>query len=147
MQLYPYFNWIEVLPVRPPRPLKEVEMMFKDLPLVSIQRKVARERVHHVNVRMMLMRRRMLRDFLRAYASYVQEQIATRTVIMLMKKLRSVRAMRIAFNCFKAKDLEVPQNIPCSKEDEINANITAWFRHFFRERTRQRALVKQVPLS
>ena len=147
MQLYPYFNWVEVLPVRPPRPLKEVEMMFKDLPLVSIQRKVARERVHHVNVRMMLMKRRMLRDFLRAYASYVQEQIATRSVIMLMKKKRNATTLRRALACFQAKGDEVPKNIPCKQEDEISANITAWFRHFFRERSRQRALVSTVPFS
>ena len=52
LQLFPYTNWVEIIPVRPPRPLKEVEAMYKDLPLVSIQRKVASERVHHVNVKL-----------------------------------------------------------------------------------------------
>lgn len=146
MQLYPYFNWVEVLPVRPPRPLKEVEQMFKDLPLVSIQRKVARERVHHVNVRMMLIQRRMLRDFIRAYASYVQEQIATRSVIMLMKKKQSLTLTRKAFAVFKAKGKDVVDE-PNAEEKEISANITAWFRHFFRERARQKAVVKTMPFS
>ncbi|EAX98203.1 hypothetical protein TVAG_263200 [Trichomonas vaginalis G3] len=147
MQLYPYFNWVEVLPVRPPRPLKEVEQMFKDLPLVSIQRKVARERVHHVNVRMMLMQRRMLRDFIRAYASYVQEQIATRTVIMLLKKKQQLTLTRKAFAAFKATGDKVAEDIPNAEEQEISANITAWFRHFFRERARQKVVVKNMPLS
>ncbi|OHT11223.1 hypothetical protein TRFO_01176 [Tritrichomonas foetus] len=149
LQLYPYFNWVEILPVRPPRPLKDVETMFKDLPLVSIQRKVARERVHHVNVRMMLLRRRTLRDFLRAFASYTQEQIAIREVMKLCRKRASLRLITRAFTGFKIiwlKDMNI--NPRCeSLEDEINSNISAWYRHFFRARVHQKKIVEKIPLT
>lgn len=148
LQMYPYFNWTEVLPVRPPRPLKEVEQMFKDLPLVSIQRKVARERVHHVNVKMMLMRRRILRDFIRAYAAFVQTQVATREVMRLMRKKQHLKLYRKVLDGFKANATKKPLELTrCKEVDEINANISAWFRHFFRERVHQQAIINSVPLS
>lgn len=148
LQMYPYFNWVEVLPVRPPRPLKEVEQMFKDLPLVSIQRKVARERVHHVNVRMMLMRRRVLRDFVRSLASFVQTQIATREVMKLIRKKQRIRTMRTAFEGLRSEWMgEPPQMKITQMEKEITANIHAWIRHFFRERIRQNKIVEEMPLN
>ena len=147
MQLYPYFNWIEVLPVRPPRPLKEVETMFKDLPLVSIQRKIARERVHHVNVRMMLMRRRILRDFLRSFAAFVQEQIAIREVIKLLRLRQNLILKRKVLNSFKIFKNQNQLDLISKTEKEITSNILGWFRHFFRERVRQKNLIKQLPLS
>ncbi|KAK8883137.1 hypothetical protein M9Y10_045785 [Tritrichomonas musculus] len=149
LQLFPYFNWVEILPVRPPRPLKEVEQMFKDLPLVSIQRKVARERVHHVNVRMILMRRRILRDFIRAYASYVQEQIAKREVMKLFKRRKSLKLLVRAFYAFKTNwDGQPPRNKSVNNQELIiKSDINAWFRHFFRVRVNQRKIAEKVPIS
>ncbi|OHT13126.1 hypothetical protein TRFO_16890 [Tritrichomonas foetus] len=148
LQLYPYFNWTEVLPVRPPRPLKEVEQMFKDLPLVSIQRKVARERVHHVNVKLLLMRRRVLRDFMRALAAHVQTQIATREVMKLLRKKQNLRLVRSVFDAFIAnaqhKEIEFKTS---EHESEINSNIIAWERHFFRARNKQTKIVNSIPYS
>lgn len=148
LQLYPYFNWTEILPIRPPRPLKEIETMFKDLPLVSIQRKVTKERLHHVNAKLLLMRRRLLRDFLRAYAAYVQTQIATREVMKLLKKKQQIRLMRNCFNALKANaDHEEFIYQIDKKEIEINSNILAWERHFFRARNKQTQLVNGLPYS
>lgn len=149
LQLFPYFNWVEILPVRPPRPLKEVEQMFKDLPLVSIQRKVARERVHHVNVRMILLRRRVLRDFIRAYASYVQEQIAKREVIKLFKRRRSLKLLVKSFYGFKANwDNQPPKRRSANNQELIiRSDINAWLRHFFRARINQRKMAEKVPIS
>lgn len=148
LQLYPYFNWTEVLPVRPPRPLKEIESMFKDLPLVSIQRKVTKERLHHVNVKQLLMRRRLLRDFLRALAAYVQTQIATREVMKLLRKKQNIRRMRNAFNVLRANAThEEIINQVDQKETEINSNILAWERHFFRARNKQTQIVNGLPYS
>ena len=147
LELYPYFNWVEVLPVRPPRPLKEVEQAFKDLPLVSIQRKIARERMHHVNVRMMLSRRRMLRDFIRAYASYVQERRATREVMRLMRNRRNLSLLTQGYEAFKInKDGELKEPVSNKMKNEINSNIIAWYRHFFRARVRQRRSLEQVEI-
>lgn len=149
LQLFPYFNWVEILPVRPPRPLKEVEQMYKDLPLVSIQRKVARERVHHVNVRMILLRRRILRDFIRAYASYVQEQIAKREVIKLFKKRKSLKLLVKAFYGFKSNwDNQPPRNRSANNQELIiRSDIYAWLRHFFKARINQRKLAGKIPIS
>lgn len=148
LQLYPYFNWTEILPIRPPRPLKEIETMFKDLPLVSIQRKVTKERLHHVNAKLLLMRRRLLRDFLRAYAAYVQTQIATREVMKLLRKKQSIRLLRNAFNVLKANaNHENYVHQIDQKEIEINSNILAWERHFFRARNKQTQLVNELPYS
>lgn len=148
LQLYPFFNFVEILPVRPPRPLKEVEQMFKDLPLVSIQRKVARERVHHVNVRMMLMRRRMLREFIRAYASYVQEQIAIREVMKLYKQRREVKTKAKAYMAFKLNADESAEitNLERVGKD-IQWDIIAWHRHFFRARNHQAQLIQNIPVE
>lgn len=121
--------------------------MFRDLPLVSIQRKVARERVHHVNVRMMLMRRRVLRDFIRAYASFVQEQIAIREVVKLLRKKREVRLMRISMDAFKCAQSDEYETKLNRHEFEIGANIAAWHRHFFRQRAAQRRIASTVPIT
>lgn len=148
MQLFPYFDHVEILPVRPPRPLKEVEHMFRDLPLVSIQRKVARERIHHINVRMLLMRRRILRDFIRAYASYVQVQIAIREVVKQIRRKQNLRRMRIGFDAFKAVRSGKPfRTKPNMFEDETTANIVAWNRHFFRQYITQQKLLETLPFS
>lgn len=149
LQLFPYTNWVEIIPVRPPRPLKEVEAMYKDLPLVSIQRKVARERVHHVNVRMILMRKRILRDFIRAYASYVQEQIAKREVIKLFKRRTALKLLVKGFNAFRSNwNNEPPKNRSVDNQEIIiRSDINAWLRHFFRARINQKKMAEKVPLS
>ena len=148
LQLFPYFNWNEILPIRPPRPLKEIETMFKDLPLVSIQRKVTKERLHHVNAKLLLMRRRLLRDFLRALAAYVQTQIATREVMRLLRKKQNLRLMRKAFSAFKVNaGLDEIVNQIDKKVIELNSNILAWERHFFRVRNKQTQLVNELPYS
>jgi hypothetical protein len=85
LKLFPYFNWTDVLPVKPPRPLHEIEQLLNDLPPVSIERKLARERAHHLNVRQLLARRPIMRDYFRAYASFVQVQRASRAVIKLLR--------------------------------------------------------------
>jgi hypothetical protein len=149
LKLYPYFNWTEVLPVRPPKPLKEVAEQFKDLPLVSIQRKLARERIHHVNVKRRLQRRRILRDFVRTWAGYVQSQVAMREVIRLMIKKRGLATYRRVFEAFRSnwKGAPMEPDLPSDEEKEISGNIDAWFRHFFRERTRQNRMIKELPIT
>lgn len=148
LQLYPYFNWTEVLPVRPPRPLKEIEQMFKDLPLVSLQRKIERERLHHVNVKLLLMRRRMLRDFTRAWVAYVQQMMATREVMKLLRRKQHLRLMRLSFKALQANatNTEVTAQIE-SIELEVDSNIIAWERHFFRARNEQTRLTRTIPYS
>ena len=149
LQYFPYFNWVEVLPVRPPRPLKEIESMFKDLPLVSVQRKVARERVHHVNVRMMLARRRVLRDFIRAFASYVQERIATREVLILIKRRRDMDKLRIGMDAFKLnKDQTfIFRNRMNQIQLGFTADIQAWLRNFFRVKAKLKQMNDEVEVS
>ena len=148
LKLYPYFDLAETLPVRPPRPLKEVEEMFSDLPLVSIQRKIAKERLHHVHVKAMLTRRRILRDFLRAFASYVQVQIATREVIKLFRKRQQMRSYRLAFRAFAANASGKQVDVRKSKnENKLDSDIQAWFIHFFRERVRQNEIINNLEFS
>ena len=148
LKLYPYFDLAETLPVRPPRPLKEVEELFSDLPLESIQRKVAKERLHHVHVKAMLTKRRIQRDFLRAYASYVQVQIAIREVVKLIRKRQNLRLSRQVFRAFVANAQRKPINSQKSKhESQIDADIQAWFVHFFRERVRQVEMVNSLELT
>jgi hypothetical protein len=148
VRLFPYFNWKEVLPVKAPRPLREIEQMFKDLPPVSIQRKLARERAHHLHARALLIARRTMRDFFRAYAAFVQTQLAIRAVIKLMRRRQALRALRPALNAFKANWWQI-QFAPTDEPmvDAINADICAWFKHFFRESVRQRQLALQIPYS
>jgi hypothetical protein len=146
LQLFPYFGLTEILPVRPPRPFREVEMLYKDLPLLSIQRKVARERIHHVNVRMMLMQRRILRDFLRSYASYVQERIVVKKVVALLRKKRGVRLLKMGYRAFTGavgKEREGDSVILKG----LSADILAWHRHFFKQRAKVRTRAKEIPFS
>jgi hypothetical protein len=147
LQLYPYFGLTDVLPGRPPRPLKEVEQTFRDLPVVSIQKKVARERNLHIQAKQAIMRKRTLRDFFRALAAFVQSQIATREVLQLMRKKQNMRAERMVFAAFKANWKKVPLRTDQESEEKIDADIGAWFRHFFRERARLQRLVKKMPIS
>jgi hypothetical protein len=146
LQLFPYFNWTETLPVKPPRPLKEIEQMFRDLPAAAVQRKIARERARHITVKALISHRRLLRDFLRAYAAFVQRQIATREVLQLMRTKQQLRLYMSVLGTFQtnAKQIAItgqPRLIP-----QINADITAWFKHFFKERNRTERLVRRVPV-
>jgi hypothetical protein len=148
LKLFPYFNWTDVLPVKPPRPLHEIEQLFKDLPPVSIERKLARERAHHLNVRQLLGRRRIMRDYFRAYASFVQVQRASRAVIKLLRARQNLRLCHsgyIAFLQNRAKDAK-PMWTPKPIED-ISYDLATWFKHFFRERARQQQLLQTLPYS
>jgi hypothetical protein len=147
LQLYPYFGLTDVLPGTTPRPLKEVEQMFRDLPVVTIQKKIARERNLHIQAKLAIQRRRMLRDFFRAFASFVQSQIATREVLQLMRKRQNMRSERMMFEAFKANWKKVPLRPYEEGEEEISADIGAWTKHFFRERARLQRLVKKMPIS
>jgi hypothetical protein len=148
VQRYPYFDWRETLPVKAPRPLKEVEQMFRELPPMSLQRKVARARTHHVNVRVMLNDRRTMRDFFQAFAAHVQVERASRAVLKLMQDKQTLRTNRWAFDGIVMNwkktlfESHEPQQIAT-----INADIAAWMKHFFRERARQRQLLKKIPYS
>jgi hypothetical protein len=145
LMLYPYFNYVEIIEARPPRPIKEVEQMFKDLPQPSIQRKLARERDHHVAVRLQLAEKRLKRDFFRAFASYVQEARACAEVMALMSRRRAMRLKKIGFNSFRAyeaKSMIVGQLVP--DELRVSADLAAWFRHLIHERARQRRLVSKL---
>lgn len=143
LKLYPYFNWIECLPVRPPKPIREVQRHIKDLSSTSIQKKVANERMHYVNVKVMLYRRRLLRDFIRAYASLVQERISVRNVIILMKRRKALCLVRISLHKLyvNAKKIEYFQSKKTIVEETTQNDIDAWFLHFFAERIRQHNIV------
>jgi hypothetical protein len=148
LKLFPYFNWKEVLPIKAPRPLREIEQMFRDLPPVSVQRKIVRERTLHVHAKVLLIARRTMRDFFRAYASFVQTQIAARAVIKLMRQKQTTRSVRFVFDSFKANWQHVLyEPAEDAQVRVINADIAAWFNHFFRERVRQQRLALQIPYS
>jgi hypothetical protein len=147
LKLYPYFNWTDVLPVKPPRPIREIEQLFKDLPPVSVQRKLARERAHHVNVRQLLQRRRIMRDYFRAYASFVQVQRALRAVIKLLRTRHILRYYYMGYCAFRDNWIHMTRpEIPKPIED-INFDLATWFKHFFRERVRQQQLLSTLPYS
>jgi hypothetical protein len=145
LSLFPYFNWTEILPVRPPRPLKEVAAAHKDLPMELIQRKVALERIHHVNVKLLLMKRRMMRDFVRGWASYVQNQVAVRAVFGLLKTKRSLRMMVDGMNGFRKNAGK--EAMGSRVVMAIDADIEAWFSQFFKVRNRQNKMANGMPWS
>jgi hypothetical protein len=148
MQRYPYFNWTETLPVKAPLPLKEVEQMFKGLPAVSLQRKLARARQHHLNTKVMLNERRTMRDFFRAFAGFVQTQQALRTVLKLLQQRQALRITRAGLVAFlknwKKGKVELRETLEITA---LSADIEAWMKHFFRERARQQQLLKRLPYS
>jgi uncharacterized phage-associated protein len=129
--LFPYSDWIDILPVRPPRPLKEVENLFKDLPMISIRKKIARERVHHINVRILLHDRKVMRDFLRAYVAYVQKRIGRREIFRLMGQRRKIRYLTAGYNAFRIfanKNRVEQKKLPA--QQNVQADLSTWFRHF-----------------
>jgi hypothetical protein len=143
--LFPYFDWLDVLPVRAPRPLREVAQVFRDLPGPSIQKKLARERVHHLNVRAVLKTRRLMRDYFRAYASCVQERIATRAIKVLMAKRVRLRYLRHAYTAFRmAADKGPLPPRRMGHEDQVYKDLGAWFRHFVRFQHRQRQVAHRT---
>ena len=153
-QLYPYFNWTEILPVRPPIPLKQIEEMNKDLPPASLKRKIARERAHHINVKLLLQKHRLLRDFIRAYAAYVQSQYAIRSVIKLFRKEQNLIALRRMYENLKINashetghTFSEPKQKRSETEIRIRSDITAWMKHFFRIRNQQSLIIEGLPLS
>lgn len=93
------------------------------------------------------MRRRILRDFIRAYASFVQEQIAIREVVKLLRRRRDVRLMRVSMDAFKCTHGDEYKTKLNRLEFEIGANIAAWHRHFFRQRAAQRRVATTVPIT
>jgi hypothetical protein len=151
LRLFPYFELKEVLPMKAPRPIREIGEVFKDLPAVSIQRKIARERILHVNAKVLILTRRTLRDFFRAYASFVQGQVATRAVIKLMRRRQVLRSMRFGFVMLKRNwkhmFVEGGEEGEGHEIEIINNDIAAWFKHFFRERIRQNQLIQNIPYS
>lgn len=129
--LFPYSDWVDILPVRPPRPLREVGEIFKDLPMISIRKKVARERVHHINVRILLKKRQVMRDFFRAYASCVQRQVGQREIFRLMVRRRRIRYCALGFDAFRIAANKAPVELkllPANRN--VQADLLTWFRHF-----------------
>jgi hypothetical protein len=149
LRMFPYFNHIEILPVRPPRPISEVRKIFKDLPRVSIDRKIERERTHHINVMLLLSKKRTTRDFFRAYASYVQEKIATREAFKLMLQRNALRAQNLAFRLLVANAKKaIPEAATkTAVEQQVISDLVGWQKQFFIERRRQRKLGRRVPVS
>jgi hypothetical protein len=144
--LFPYFDCVDVLPIRPPRPLKEIKAMFKNLPVVSINKKIARERTHHINVRVLVQSRRVMRDFLRAYASYVQEQKAKREILVLMKARNRLKYLRDGYNMFSVNaGKEVLSRIRGGVEAQVYADLTTWFHHFVPYIQRQKRTIAELP--
>jgi hypothetical protein len=144
--LFPYFSCVDVLPVRPPRPLRQVAEVFKTLPLVSIRRKIAKERTHHINVRMMLLARRMTRDFLRAWASHVQELRARREILKLMRAKCTFMYLRDGYNMFRlaAHKDRLPKT-RSGDDRRVRADLATWFRHFIAYVRRQKKTLVTLP--
>jgi hypothetical protein len=133
--------------MRPPRPLQEIEKKFKDLPAVSVQRKIARERTHALAVKAKLNERRVLRDFFRAYAAFVQTQFAFREVMRLMEKRQLLKAYEIGLNALlenQKLDAFVKHESP--ELHVVNADIAAWMKHFFRARAAQQQMLQSIPV-
>jgi hypothetical protein len=143
---FPYFNFIDTLQVRPPRPLRDVKELFRNLPPMSIKKKVAKERDHHMSVRMVLLDRRIMRDFMRAYASYVQEQIARREVLRLMKARNRLRYLRDGYDMFRrtAHKSPLPQS-HVGQERTVHADLSTWLRHFMAWVQRQKKTIAALP--
>lgn len=148
LQLFPYFDLVECLPVRPPKSLKEIEQENQNLPKSSIQQKISQERDHHINVRMMLARRRMLRDFFRGYASLVQKILVNKDLIKIFEKKRNFVLERKSVICFRVNknlDYQYDLSVLSPPEKLLKSDLNAWRVHFLSEKHRLNPLVELLP--
>jgi len=144
LRLFSHCNWVEMRPIRAPRPLKDGERMLNDLWNVSIERKVAGERAH-VSVRAMLNRRRVLREFTCALAAAAQERVAVGEVGKLIRRRTAVRRTGTGIDGQRASAQSRPCVItPMDEAATIGAGVHAWHRSFFRVRADQRTTAVEV---
>jgi hypothetical protein len=146
--LYPFFGFKEILPINRLIPIQDIPTIYKDISSESLQKKISEEKSRHIEVKIMLGQKEMLRNFLRAYVSYVQEVKLTNEVIQRIQKIQQYRKMRIGFDSFFENWRKEPHcSKLCQKEVNEQTNINALFVHFVKTRNKQHRLLMKVSVT